>query len=203
MPSIRATLLVLALALLPVAGMPVSGHAATPEAAADFLKRYSDKAVAAMNAEGRTEAERKAEFRRLLREGFDMQALTRFVVDDYADSASEDQLEAFRDAFETKLVGRYAPMLAHLDDVDLTIGEAERVQGRDDLFEVRCDLALQGDRTIPMRWRVRAEDGRFQILDIRTEGISMAVTLRDEYGAVMGDGGIERLTRALRKANAE
>src|SRR3546814_10897865 len=50
-------------------------------------------------------------------------------------------------------------------------------------------------------WRVRETDGTFKILDIVAEGVSMAITLRSEYGAVLKNNGgqLPPLTEALRE----
>src|SRR3546814_13407450 len=50
-------------------------------------------------------------------------------------------------------------------------------------------------------FRSRETDGTFKILDIVAEGVSMAITLRSEYGAVLKNNGgqLPPLTEALRE----
>jgi phospholipid transport system substrate-binding protein len=67
------------------------------------------------------------------------------------------------------------------------------------LIDSRIDR-IQGE---PYRvsWRVRESDGSFKILDIVAEGVSMAITLRSEYGTVLKNNGgqLPPLTDALRE----
>ena len=51
---------------------------------------------------------------------------------------------------------------------------------------------------ITAEWRVRVIDGKYRIIDIAIEGISMAVTKRSEFSAVIQSSGIDGLIAALR-----
>jgi phospholipid transport system substrate-binding protein len=47
-------------------------------------------------------------------------------------------------------------------------------------------------------WRVRKADGRFKIVDVHVEGVSMALTEREEFGSVIQrKGGVAGLNKAL------
>ncbi len=56
---------------------------------------------------------------------------------------------------------------------------------------------------IKATWRVRNTDGRLRVIDIMIEGISMAVTQRDEFAAVMRRNGIDGLLEVLRARAAK
>jgi phospholipid transport system substrate-binding protein len=59
----------------------------------------------------------------------------------------------------------------------------------------------QADSTKPIRadWRMRERDGRFRILDVSVEGVSMALMLRQEFDAVLrNQGGVDGLIKTLR-----
>ena len=49
-----------------------------------------------------------------------------------------------------------------------------------------------------MTWRVRAGKDGVRIIDILVEGISMAVTQRDQFSAVVRRNGFEGLLEVLR-----
>ena len=47
-------------------------------------------------------------------------------------------------------------------------------------------------------WRVRQRDGKLRIIDVMVEGVSMAVTQRSEFSAVIKSRGFDGLLSALR-----
>ena len=51
---------------------------------------------------------------------------------------------------------------------------------------------------IDAEWRVRVIHGEYRIIDITIEGVSMAVTKRSEFSAVIQSKGIDGLIAALR-----
>jgi phospholipid transport system substrate-binding protein len=46
-------------------------------------------------------------------------------------------------------------------------------------------------------WRVRLIDGKHKIIDVMVEGISMAVSQRQEFASVLKRNGVERLLQIL------
>jgi phospholipid transport system substrate-binding protein len=57
---------------------------------------------------------------------------------------------------------------------------------------------------IPIHWRVRGK-GDYKIVDVLVEGVSMAITQRDEFAAIIQqrDGKVEGLLKALRKKTSK
>ena len=56
-----------------------------------------------------------------------------------------------------------------------------------------------GAKPLNVGWRVRGPRGGEQILDIQTEGVSLVVTQRSEFTAVLRSKGYDGLTEAMRK----
>jgi phospholipid transport system substrate-binding protein len=91
--------------------------------------------------------------------------------------------------------------------------QTDEYQGKDfDIVEIRPvnnDQTLVLVRTLVVRkqgapasltWRIRERDGRFQILDLSIEGISMVLTLRQEYSSVIREtGGVSGLIDLMRE----
>jgi phospholipid transport system substrate-binding protein len=170
---------------------------ASPDAARQFLENYSARAIDALSDADKPEDVRKAEFRSLLEEGFALRDIGRFVLGRYARSAEEREFEQFLDAFTSVLAQRYAPLFEGASADQVAIGDARRVEGRDNLFLVDTSVRMDDGKTSKVTWRVRQADNRFEVVDVVAEGVSMAITLRDEYGTVLGRGGLDRLTDRL------
>ncbi|MGE0724690.1 MAG: phospholipid-binding protein MlaC [Alphaproteobacteria bacterium] len=141
--------------------------------------------------------ERESRFRTLLREGFDVAHIGRFVLGRYWRQASPEQQRQYLDLFEKFIVQAYAARFAEYS------GEQFRVVGeRQDGGEtiVTSEVFKPGSPATKVDWRVKA-DGAPKIVDVVVEGVSMAVTQRSEFAAVIqrNGGSIDALIGALRQ----
>jgi phospholipid transport system substrate-binding protein len=68
---------------------------------------------------------------------------------------------------------------------------------------VSTKIAQSDGEPISAVWRVRNNDGQYKILDIVVEGVSMAITLRHEYGTVVKADGVDGLIAIMREKNAK
>ncbi len=204
--------LALSAALLAAALLLGRPAAAGPQEARAFLADYSAEAIATLSDESQSPADREAAFRRLLRQGFELEEIARFLLGRHAESADPAEFRAFVETFETVLARRYAPLLREAEREDITVGGAEPVGTRDDLFLVTSRITLEegaaggGGAAEPqvqeVVWRVKETPAGYRILDVMTQGISMAITLRDEYGEVLQSGGLAQLIDRLRAVHA-
>lgn len=201
---VRAAGLAAALSLLLVLAPTVAAPAAAQdETPAEFLRDFSDKALNRLTGEDLDGEERQRRFFELLEIGFDVPAISQFILARHWRAASEEERTAFVEVFKDYLSQRFLPLFSGSGgaDFDLRFGEGQALQGRDDLFDVPVTFA-PGDGSEPINtvWRVRQTDGRYKILDVRAEGVSLAVTLRDEYSAVIRrTGGVAGLVEELRR----
>ncbi len=51
-------------------------------------------------------------------------------------------------------------------------------------------------------FRMRQKDDRWKVIDVTISGVSMAVSFRAQFSAIMKDGGIDKLLKLLREKNA-
>ena len=68
------------------------------------------------------------------------------------------------------------------------------------LFNVESELTRPEGPSVCLNWRVYKGPKGYRILDILAEGISVAVTLRSEYGSVLkrNGGNVSALNKTLR-----
>lgn len=66
---------------------------------------------------------------------------------------------------------------------------------------VLSQVNVPGEQPIDVNWKVRDEKGSFKIIDVTVSGISMSVTQRDEFTAVINQNGgrVQGLIDALRR----
>ncbi len=198
-PVLRA----LAAACFCVAILSVLAGSGRPASAAseagDFLISMTGRAIAQLTDESMPLSERKARFRVLFRENFDVPAVGRFVLGRYWRKAKPEARQEFLTVFEEVMIQRFAPRFAGYAETKF---EISRVRSLDQpgQFVVRSRISTDQGEPIEIDWRVRERDGHFKILDVIGEGISMALTLRSEYAsAIKASGGrVEGLIDRLR-----
>jgi phospholipid transport system substrate-binding protein len=169
--------------------------------AADFLANLQERAASRLGDASVSEKEKEDHFRKLFNENFDLPTIGRFVIGRYWRAASEADQKAFLAVFEDAMVQRFLPLLAEYSSERFQIGTVTPVSGNE--REAMIDSRIDRTEGEPYRvsWRVRENNGDFKILDIVGEGVSMAITLRSEYGSVLKSNGgqLPPLTEALRE----
>lgn len=194
-----ATVGVLALALL-----PASARAQQADAAGAFLMSLTDRAIAGLTDESVPVEERKQRFRGLFRESFDIPAIGRFVLGRYWRSASESAQNEFLAVFEDVMVDRFAPQFTGYAGTKFQIGTIREVTDDNQVF-VSSTVAPPNSEVAQVDWRLRNRDGRFMVLDVVAQGVSMALTLRSEYASVLKSSGgkVDALIALLRERTAK
>ena len=75
------------------------------------------------------------------------------------------------------------------------------VGSEDSMVSTRITLGNEGSPA-NVEWRVRQGDTGYRIIDVVAEGVSLAVTTRNEFGAIVSQGGIDGLLAQLRERRA-
>ena len=185
-------------------------HLATPSYANNideahvFINSLADKAFIAIAKTNLSETEKQTEFRALLRKGLDINFIAKFVLGPYRRKATEQQIDQFTDAFEDFIILTYTYRFDEFKVKDLIIaGVTQEKRGN---LTVSTDLILPSDSpSIHIDWRIHKLDDEWKIIDITIEGLSMMTIQREEYVAVIRQGGgkIDYLINALINKNKQ
>ncbi|MFQ5467193.1 MAG: phospholipid-binding protein MlaC [Kiloniellaceae bacterium] len=186
-----------ALGVLGVAGQP---RAETPDDPGAFLGDLTDRAIAQLTDTSVPVAQRKMRFRTLFRASFDIPSIGRFVVGRYWRRTDDSVRREFLTAFEDIMVERFAPQFTGYGETRFKI-DGVRALKRPDQYIVSSTITPPGTETIQVDWRVRRVADGFRVLDVVGQGVSMAITLRAEYAAVLKNAGgrVEDLIELLRE----
>lgn len=168
--------------------------------ASGFLADLQERAASRLGDPSVSTEEKEQHFRQLFNENFDVPAIGRFVIGRYWRGASPADQEAFLEVFEDAMVQRFLPLLAENSSERFKIGSVTQDSGNENMALIDSRIDRNGAEPYRVAWRVRESDGTFKILDIVAEGVSMAITLRSEYGTVLKNNGgqLPPLTEALR-----
>jgi phospholipid transport system substrate-binding protein len=175
--------------------------AQTPGDAGAFLLDLSQRAKTQLNEPGISKEEREQRFRDLLHQGFDVEAIARFILGRYWRVAKEPERQEFLQVFEDSLVFRFLPVFGDYADDALQIGNVRPFGKTAGLFNVETELTRPEGPPVRLNWRVHKGPKGYRILDVLAEGVSVAVTLRSEYGSVLkqNGGNVSALNKTLRK----
>ncbi len=187
----------LAAAVFLIAVAAAEQGAASPESAAQFVNQFGNRAIEALGAPGLTDANREALVRDLLRRGLDLAFIGRFVLGKHWARATPAQQRDYLALFEGYVVKTYAAWFARNVGERLTVIEVRQANPKDVVVATRIDR--RNGQPIFAEWRVRAIANRDRIIDISSNGISLAGNQRLEFDAVVKRHGIAGLIDFLRK----
>jgi len=186
-------------AALTLTALIAEAPAASGDAGA-FLVEISERAKTELNEPGISKEQKEQRFRTLLHQGFDIEAIGRFILGRYWRVATETERHDFLQVFEDSLVFRFLPVFGEYAANSLRIGKVRAFGKTPDLFNVESELTRPEGPPVRLNWRVYKGANGYRVLDILAEGVSVAVTLRSEYGAVLkqNGGNVATLTQVLR-----
>jgi phospholipid transport system substrate-binding protein len=193
---------VLAAALAGVAaGMPAPLYA-QDAAAADFIQGMAERAIGVLERGGAGTAGGKAEFRRILSEGFDIRTIGRFVLGRYWNEASESQRQEYLSLFQTMIVETYSRRFEGYSGETLVVKSTRAVGDRGDTM-VQTEINQISGPPVGVDWRVRRSDRGYRVVDVIVANVSMSVTQRDEFASVIQQSGsIDGLLAVMRQRSS-
>ena len=170
-------------------------------AAADFIRSLARQAIDSLTGPNISDARRKEQFRALLNAAFDVPLLGQFALGRYWRVATDSERAEFMLLFEESLVVNYADRFKDYAGEKLRIVQARPLQNDEVL--VNSELPRAGAAATRVGWRVRRYDNTFKVIDVIVEGVSMAITTRDDYGALIqrAGGRVVALLSSLREKN--
>lgn len=178
-------------------GASIAPAAASESGASPFIRDLGGKAIAILQSQELTLSEREEKFRTLLRNGFDMPLIGRFALGRYWRQANSEMRQDYMGLFSDYVVKTYSARLGGYKGESLVVvSERPLRNGKDVMVNTRINRP--SGPPIKAAWRVRSGKNGLRIIDVMVEGISMVVTQRDEFAAVVRRHGLDGLIEVLR-----
>ena len=178
-------------------GIGQAGAQTSPQEAAKFVLALGSEAVLLQSAVRSEPLEKRAAvLQGLVRRGFNLELISQFVLGRFWHRATAEERAEFQELFTEYLTNSYARHLGTYQAETLNIVASHPVGSQDVLVETSVEGADGAANPI---WRVRAEAGVYRIIDVSIDGVSLALTQRREFAAVINRQGLDGLLDMLRE----
>lgn len=169
------------------------------EDAGAFIAKLNKQAVAQLN-DPETSNEQKVErFLAMVERSFDVPTISKFVLGAYWRRASKAERAEFIDVFSKVNFQRFLPLFTQYANQTFSVTKVRPDDRNPRLFFVSSSISRGDAAPAQVDWRVLKRTEGFRIIDVVAEGVSMTLTLRNEYGSVARTAGVGGLITQLRK----
>jgi phospholipid transport system substrate-binding protein len=153
--------------------------------AGEFVGRFADKVLTALRDRSLTQEQRLRTVDALVTENLDLDRIARIALGRYWRAAAEAERQEFAALFKASVLASYSRRFEEYADRRLRVAGASPA-GED----VMVESYLEGAATpIRLDWRLEHGDQGWQVLDVMVEGVSLLITYRNEFAAVIERGG--------------
>ena len=158
-----------------------------------FIQEIADEAIANVKDKSLSKTEKQDKFRKLFVKAVDVEKVSQFALSRHWKTASVDQKKSFTQAFEDLTVETWSRRFDEYAGQIVKIIASRPAEGKGQTFVDSKVLENEKDpNPIEVIWRLRQDkDGNYKIVDIIVEGVSMAMTYRKEYGAILSREGTD------------
>jgi phospholipid transport system substrate-binding protein len=175
------------------------GRALAADDATSFVGKAADSVLALARDKSLSQDVFKQRLRTIAEQDFDVPRIARFAVGQYWRTASDTDRQQFVEAFEDYMVQVYATHFRQYSGANFKV-VGQRQQG--DTTMVTTEIAqASGQPPAKVIWQVARQPNGYKITDVSIEGISQAITYREEFSSVLAQHGgqVSALTQQLRE----
>lgn len=178
----------LSTAAMAVLGPMASAYAAGANISATaFVGDFAQKGISDILASQIPNTEKQQRFRAMFKEYFDLPGIGRFILARYWKAATPDEQAKFTTLFEDVIVYTWSRRFSEYDGQTLKVS-GEQPDGPDGML-VKSTIIGKNNNSFGVEWRVRKRPEGLKVLDVVIEGVSMAITYRQDYATVISQTG--------------
>ena len=114
-------------------------------------------------------------------------------------TATKEQRSQYQKLFKKMVIEVYSQRFSDYEGQSIEIKSA-RPEGKHDVLVSSMIIPKNGGK-IRLDWRVRPKKGKYRVVDVIVEGVSMALTQRSDFASVIqrGGGNVDVLLEHLKK----
>jgi phospholipid transport system substrate-binding protein len=132
---------------------------------------------------------------------FDFTSMSRLVLGNAWNNATENQKSAFLEQFKTLLVKTYATALREYSDNEIVYHPEETKPGSR-LVVVKTEVkGVNNGNTVPIDYRMHNVEGEWMVVDVAVDGVSLVSTYRGSFASEIRKSGLDALIARLVERN--
>ena len=183
-------------------GLAPAGETSPAEhPAALVILRMAQEAMTVLSDASLSSDQRAESLHRLMARDIDIAPIARFVLGRYWRTATEGQRRAYVAAYSDYILNAYTAKIggggAALGRLDVVKTQAHGTKD----FLVHSVVARAGNKPMRVIWRMRRRDGRYRIIDLIMEGVSLVQSQRQEFVSFIraSGGDVDKLIAELKQ----
>jgi len=165
--------------------------------ASTFVNNLADQAIKVLAQKDTPLVVREAKFQKILTTHFDVPIIARFALGRYWRQASTEQKKDYVDLFGRYVAKSYVTKLGGYTGEKFNVLSERPLSNKKDVL-VNTRIVRPSGPPVNVAWRVRSRKDNKLIVDVMVEGISMALTQRNEFSSVVQRYGLPGLLESLR-----
>jgi phospholipid transport system substrate-binding protein len=183
-------------ALVGTSGTPQGAIATDPAA---FISSLANETLKVLG-EQLPPTERERRFKVILLENFDMPRISRFVLGRYWVGSSDQEKQDFQSLLPDYVARSYSNRFMKYSGETVKVTRS-RAADRDATVVSSQIISSSSAPPIDVDWRVVRMGNDYRITDVIVDGVSLVLTHRQEFAAVIErqGGGVSTLNRTLRE----
>ncbi len=188
----------LSLLLLITAHGSAASETGTPKA---VVQQTIDAATEVLANKSLSADQKRKQIEEIVYAHFDFAILSRLVLARHWKELSAEQQKDFVDEFKRHLSMTYGKNVETYNDERAVI-TAVREEKQGD-WTVKSKVVRKDAPEILVDYRLRMGDGRWQVIDVVIEGVSLVANFRSQFQEILASGGPDKLIKLLKDKNAK
>jgi phospholipid transport system substrate-binding protein len=188
---------------------PNAAHADISENAKAFITKLSDEVIEQLTDPNLPLELQEERFKGIVAKYIAFKSISRWVLGQrHWKRASEEQRMEYMRLYGDLMVATYAHRFQGYSGEELKVTKARVIDANQALVESQISREGAG-KPLVINWRVRGAEGKYRIIDIMVEGLSMSQTQRSEFKSFMRSNGgdmdalLANLKERLQKARSD
>jgi len=181
-----------------ITGAMLAGTAKAQSTPVELVRSLTSRTIAVLSDDNLTAEEKTARLHPVFKSYLDLPFIARFSLGRQWRTLSEAQKDRYYLAFESYVVGLYSKRLQTYSGERIEVLGDNTIDDRD--TKVTSLILRDNGPPVSVGWRVRTAGGNARIIDVTIEGVSMAITQREDFAAELRRSSFEGLIRRLENA---
>jgi phospholipid transport system substrate-binding protein len=174
---------------------------AKKESAELFVSTIGDTAIGIV-ASKLTVEQKEAKLTKLFEDSVDTKWIAKFVLGSYGRQITPEQSNEYSELYHKFLLQSYVPKFKSYTNQKIVVLSTSKEDANN--FLVQTEIKAEGEPTVNVDYKVRkGADGKFKIIDIVAEDVSMITTQRSEFGSILSRNGVDGLIERLKAKVAQ